>query len=182
VPLALRPRASDVPSESGIIVPVREAEPIVGDLRSLHDPQARAGVPAHITLLYPFARASRVIMEVDALRQLLGDVPAFEFSLTDVGRFPVTAYLHPEPSAGFVHLTEMIARRWPEYPPYGGAFPTLIPHLTIADRVSTDVLDAVDRIVTAHLPIHCRATEAWLICSNERGVWSRSHVFPFRQI
>jgi 2'-5' RNA ligase len=172
----------NVPAQSGIIVPVQEAEPIVGHLRLLHDPQARSGVPAHITLLYPFAHPSRVITEVDALRQLFGDVSAFEFLLTDVRRFPSTAYLHPEPAARFVHLAEMIARRWPEYPPYGGAFPTMIPHLTIADRVSPDVLDTVDRAVAARLPIQCRATEGWLMCSDERGFWSRSQVFPFGQI
>jgi 2'-5' RNA ligase len=179
----MHPRESDnVPAESGIIVPVQEAEPIVGHLRLLHDPQARSGVPAHITLLYPFAHPSRVITEVDALRQLFGDVSAFEFLLTDVRRFPATAYLHPEPSAEFVRLTELIARRWPEYPPYAGAFPMMIPHLTIADRVSADVLDAVDRVVAVHLPIHCRASEAWLMCGDERAFWSRSRIFPFGQI
>jgi 2'-5' RNA ligase len=170
-----------VPAESGIILPVKEAEPIVGHLRSVHDPQARSGVPAHITLLYPFAHPSRVTKEVDALRKLFGDVSAFEFSLIEVRRFPATAYLHPEPSARFVHLTEMIARRWPECPPYGGAFPTLIPHLTVADRASADVLDAVNNVIAPHLPIQCCATEAWLMCSDERGVWFRSQEFPFGQ-
>jgi hypothetical protein len=171
-----------VPAESGVIVPVQEAEPIVGDLRLRYDPQARNGVPAHITLLYPFAHPSRVTNQVDALRKMFGVIPVFEFTLVDVRRFPATAYLHPEPSARFVELTELIARRWPEYPPYGGAFPTLIPHLTIADRVSTDVLEAVDRVVAPHLPIQCHATEAWLMCSDKRGVWQRSHVFPLWQI
>src|SRR5690349_20634700 len=43
-----------MPNESTIIVPVPEAEPLFGVLRGNHDRVAAAGVPAHITLLYPF--------------------------------------------------------------------------------------------------------------------------------
>jgi hypothetical protein len=46
---------------------------------------------------------------------------------------------------------------------------------------AADVLNAIDRDVSSHLPIRCRATEAWLMCSDEHGFWSRHEVFPFRQ-
>lgn len=170
---------ASVPAESAIVLPVDDAEPIVSHLRSLHDPAARFGVPAHITLLYPFLPPSRVMNEIDALVRLFAEVPGFEFSLAGVRRFPATAYLHPDPPARFVQLTEMIARRWPEFQPYGGAFSTVIPHLTVADHVGADVLDAVERIVSSHLPLKCRATAAWLLCSDDQGFWSRSHIFPF---
>jgi 2'-5' RNA ligase superfamily len=170
-----------MPCESGIILPIPEAEAAVGHLRQLHDPQASYGVPAHITLLYPFAHPSRVGEAAGALQQLFRLVPVFEFSLVEVRRFPATAYLHPEPSATFINLTETLVHQWPEFPPYGGTFSTVIPHLTIADHVAADMLDAVDRHVAAHLPIRCRATEAWLRCSDERGFWSRHAVFPFSQ-
>jgi 2'-5' RNA ligase len=170
-----------MPRESGIILPIPEAEAAVGHLRRLHDPQASYGVPAHITLLYPFAHPSRVDEAAGALQKLFRLVPAFEFSLVEVRRFPATAYLHPEPSAPFVQLTEKLVHRWPEFPPYGGAFSLVIPHLTVADRVAADVLNAIDRDVSNHLPIRCRATEAWLMCSDEHGFWSRHDVFPFSQ-
>jgi 2'-5' RNA ligase len=168
-----------MPLESGIILPVPEAEPVVGRLRGLHDPQARYGVPAHITLLYPFAHPSRIGDAIAVLRQLFSRVPAFEFSLTEVRRFPATAYLHPEPATTFVRLTESIAHEWPEFPPFGGLFSTVIPHLTVAHQATANSLDAVDATVAMHLPIRCRALEAWLMCSDERGFWSRSEVFPF---
>ena len=180
MPESSRP-AGFMPLESGIIVPIPEAEAAVGHLRSLHDAQARYGVPAHITLLYPFAHPTRVSDAVDILRQVFRDVLTFEFSLAEIRRFPATAYLHPEPSAPFVQLSEMLARQWPEFPPYGGAFRTVIPHLTVADRVTTDVLDMVDSNVSKHLPVRCRATEAWLMCSDDHGTWSRREVFVFRQ-
>jgi 2'-5' RNA ligase superfamily protein len=149
-----------MPLESGIILPVPEAEPIVGQLRTSYDPQARVGVPAHITLLYPFAHASKVADTVDALHQLFGRV-------------------HPEPTSSFIRLTDMLLKQWPEFPPYGGAFSTVTPHLTIAQQASPDVLDMVDAAVSGHLPIACRATEAWLLCSDERGLWSLREVFRF---
>ena len=167
--------------ESGIILPVPEAEPIVGPLRTLHDPQALVGVPAHITLLYPFAHPSSIAGKIDTLRQLLSRVPAFDFSLVETRRFPEAAYLHPEPSATFVRLSELLVRQWPEFPPYGGMFSTAIPHLTIADRVTSDVLDLVGATLATHLPIACRASEAWLMCSDERGVWSTRDVFRLGQ-
>jgi 2'-5' RNA ligase len=168
------------PVASGIIVPTPDAEAVVGPLRWAHDPQARRGVPAHITLLYPFAPPSEVDQEIADLRHLFREIAAFEFSLVEVRRFPAAAYLHPEPTAPLLELTEMLVRRWPAFPPYGGAFSTVIPHLTIADQASSDVLDLVDRQVTAHLPIRCRATEAWLLCSDDQGVWTCREVFPFR--
>jgi 2'-5' RNA ligase len=171
--------AGFMPLESGIILPTPEAEAVVGHLRWLHDPQARFGVPAHITLLYPFAHPSRIGEAAGALQQLFRLVPAFEFSLVEVRRFPATAYLHPEPSATFVQLTERLVHQWPEFPPFGGAFSTVIPHLTVAHHAATDVLDTVDRNVASHLPIRCRATEAWLMCSDEHGFWQRHEVFPF---
>jgi hypothetical protein len=175
-------RAAGVtPNASGIIIPVPEAETAVGHLRRLHDPQASYGVPAHITLLYPFAHPAQIREATGALQELFRLVPAFEFSLVEVRRFHATTYLHPEPSSIFVQLTARLVDRWPEFPPYGGAFSTVIPHLTVADHVAVDVLDAVDRKVAAHLPIRCRATEAWLMCSDEHGFWSRRGVLAFGQ-
>jgi hypothetical protein len=166
-----------MPLESGIILPVPEAEPVVGDLRRRHDPQTRYGVPAHITLLYPFAHPSKVGDHVAGLHELFGSVRAFDFSLVEVRRFTAAAYLHPEPSAEFTRLTDMLARQFPDFPPYGGAFSTVIPHLTVADHVTADVLDDVDAAVSTHLPIACRATEAWLVCSDDNGFWSKREVF-----
>ena len=41
--------------ETALVIAVPEAEPLVSDWRAQHDWSAQRGVPAHITLLYPFA-------------------------------------------------------------------------------------------------------------------------------
>jgi hypothetical protein len=170
-----------MPLESGIILPVPEAAPVVDRLRHLHDPQSRYGVPAHITLLYPFAHPSQVGGAASVLHQLFGLVPVFDFSLVEVRRFPATAYLRPEPSGTFVRLTETLACQWPEFPPYRGLFPTVIPHLTVADHAALDAPETVEAAVSGHLPIACRATEAWLMCSDEHGLWSVREVFRLQR-
>lgn len=136
-------------------------------------------MPAHITLLYPFLPPIRTASEIEALGQLFSSVQEFEFALTEVRQFPATAYLHPDPPDAFVRLTEMIVQRWPDYPPYRGAFSTVVPHLTVADHVGRDALDHVERALSIHLPLQCRAKAAWLLCSDEQGFWTRTEVFSF---
>ena len=42
-------------------------------------------------------------------------------------------YLAPEPAAPFVALTEAVGAEFPGFPPYGGAFDEVVPHLTISE-------------------------------------------------
>ena len=46
--------------ESALVVLVPEAESLVKPFRDRYDPAAAAGVPAHITLLYPFKHPDEV--------------------------------------------------------------------------------------------------------------------------
>jgi 2'-5' RNA ligase len=119
--------------QSALIVPVPEAEPYVAHLRRRFDPAAREGVPAHITLLIPFVAPERIDdIVLDGVRAVLAASPAFDFRLASIARFPGCTYLVPEPSAPFVALTRALVRRFPECPPYGGAYDSIIPHLTVA--------------------------------------------------
>src|SRR5687767_4670951 len=95
-------------AESALVVLVPEAEPMVAAFRDQHDPAAAAGVPAHITLLYPFKPPN----EIDAractvLRECFAHCTPFDFSLGAVRRFPAEAvlYLAPEPDEPFRQLT-----------------------------------------------------------------------------
>jgi 2'-5' RNA ligase len=167
--------------ETALVVPVPEAEPIVGEWRRRYDPTARRGVPAHITLLFPFAPPSEVDANVDALREVFAAIAVFDFALAAVGRFPRTAYLRPEPENALLALIDALMRRWPQFPPHGGRFDSVIPHLTVADGVSADVLDVVEQALSPRLPIACRADAAWLLRSDAQGRWSCACVFPFAQ-
>jgi hypothetical protein len=158
-----------MPRRTALIVEVPGAEPAVGELRLQHDRSAALGVPAHITILFPFADAAAV--DEDALAQLFGRFPAFDFTLDRIERFDTgIVWLHPEPSFRFVDLTAAIAERWPEHPPYEGEFDEPIPHLTVSET-PIDFQPA--------LPIAARAHEVTLIEEDEStGRWSRRRFFP----
>src|SRR5277367_3174305 len=71
-------------NESAIIIPVPEVEPIVGPLRLEYDGTARLGVPAHITVLYPFCPPQTVGTEIETLREACRSIEMFPFSFTEV--------------------------------------------------------------------------------------------------
>jgi 2'-5' RNA ligase len=167
--------------QSAIIIPVPEVEPILGPLRLKYDPSAKLGVPAHITLLFPFCSAQAVNAEVEALGKVCSSIELFSFSLAEVRRFTATAYLHPDKSETFAQITKMLIRKWPEYEPYAGVHREIIPHLTIADQVGSETLDVVEEIARRQIPIRCVAREIVLLASDHAGIWSTKAVFSLTE-
>jgi 2'-5' RNA ligase len=156
--------------ESALVVPLPESEPLVGPWRERHDPAARAGMPAHVTLLYPFLAPREVDAAVEqALEEVVASRPAFPFSLERVGRFPGVLYLAPEPAEPFVELTEALVERWPGCPPYGGQFDSIVPHLTVAIGDEPPELAAA---LERGLPLHATAREVALMARRFRRPWS----------
>ena len=85
--------------QSALIIAVPEAEPLVKSLRERFDPSAAVGVPAHITILYPFKPPPEITSAVQAeLRQFFAQFAAFEFTLAELRRFPEVLYLAPSPA------------------------------------------------------------------------------------
>jgi hypothetical protein len=150
-------------TETALVVLVPEAEPIVADHRLRHDPAAADGVPAHVTVLYPFP-AHVDEASVAAVAAIAAAVPTFDVTFRTTARFPgVVLYLDPEPAAPFRELIARCTATFPDWPPYGGTFPDPIPHLTVADGVSTATADALDAEVRAGLPITSRIDRLTLI-------------------
>jgi hypothetical protein len=155
---------------TALIVPVPEAEQQVGELRLAHDSSAALGVPAHVTILFPFLDTAE--LDEAAVADLLSGFPAFDFELDRVERFPDgTTWLRPAPSAPFADLTAAVWQRWPERPPYEGAHDVVIPHLTLSET-------PID--VQLQLPIAARAREVTLIEQDEPGGrWTARLHLPF---
>jgi 2'-5' RNA ligase len=153
-----------------LVVVVPEAESQVGELRSQHDSSAALGVPAHITVLFPFLDTDEV--DDGALGELLAGFAPFDFVLDRVERWEDgIVWLHPEPSQPFVDLTLAVWRRWPHRPPYGGAHDTVIPHLTVSETpIPVDV----------QLPIASHVDEIALMEEDSEGRWSFRTRFRLR--
>jgi 2'-5' RNA ligase len=170
--------ANATPAEGGIIVPVDVPVP-VRRLRDRMDPSAVQGVPAHVTLIYPFMHPA----EIDAatrrrLEQIVAGEPSFSFALTRVGRWPDVVYLAPEPDEPFRRLIAALADGFPDYPPYGGAYDEIVPHVTVAADPRPDWLDAAERALPAMLPIRDVAREALLVGHLGGGPWQTHLHLP----
>ena len=145
------------------------------------DAKPSRGVPAHITIVFPFVPARELDRRViGSLAELFGAVSRFEFELRTIARFPATLYLAPEPGAAFVRLTEAVVRRFPAYPPYEGAFDGAVPHLTVAQG-DEDVMRAAEEDIRRSLPIRAVAREALLLEEVEPdwGRWQVRSRLPF---
>jgi 2'-5' RNA ligase len=168
---------TDETLESALLVPVPEAEPYVQRHRFRYDSVALRGVPAHITVLFPFVPPDAMTeATADAVRDVFARFSSFPFRLTRLERFPDGAcYLAPDPAEPFRRLTMAIAERFPAYPPYAGAHADVIPHLTVAQTDDGPFDDLAE--LEHRLPIPCVAREAWLMVEDGEHRWSTRSRF-----
>ena len=111
------------------------------------------GVPPHVTLLVPAPA------DVEAAAVALEPFAAFDVTFTRFGRFPGALWLAPEPSEPFVAMTEALVSAFPDYPPYGGEFEGITPHLTVAQG---EDLDDAETELALPLPLSSRASSVVL--------------------
>ncbi len=170
------PEGPRLEGDTALIVEVPEAEPIVADLREQHD-VAGEGVPAHVTVVYPFLPGTEIDAGVHArLRAHFATLDAFDYQFTQVAHFDQrNVHLQPEPPERFVALTAGVVEMWPECPPYGGVHDVVIPHLTIGDLLEEDGAVQLMRVLRRRLarngPINGRATDVSLL-TLQGGRWS----------
>jgi len=174
--------------ESALLVAVPEAEPAVGEHRARLDSSARDGVPAHLTVLYPFLPPASIDAAVLAsLRRLFAGFAPFGLTLDRVSWFGEdVVWLAPRDDAPVRALIGATRIAFPECPPYGNKYADVIPHLTIGDRDDAEALRAAAEAVRGHLPVATVATEVTLMAGpapgnldNPPGQWRTLAMFPF---
>jgi 2'-5' RNA ligase len=74
--------------ESALVLLVPEAEALVKPFRDPHDPSAARGMPAHITLLFPFRPPEAIDASVlQGLGACFASFAPFPYDLAEVRRF-----------------------------------------------------------------------------------------------
>ena len=163
-----------------VVVPEAEASTLDFRCRFLERTVVRR-IPAHVTILYPFVAADEVDAALlDELDRLYASAAPFPFRLARLGTFDAHLWLAPEPRERFVDLMELTCARFPECPPYGGAFAESAPepHLTIGEGPDVDALrKEADRTVAAALPLSCTAGSVTLLEEQADGTWSERAAF-----
>jgi 2'-5' RNA ligase len=163
------------------VVPVPEAERVVGRHRERLDPAASWGVPAHVTVLYPFVDPVSVDEAlVRRLADVVGSVSAFDCTFRRTGWFGQDVlWLAPEPHQPFIELTEAVWQAFPAHAPYGGVYADLAPHLTVGQRSEGDEsieLAAVEPLVAGQLPVSTFVERVHLMAgAPEPGGWRTIH-------
>jgi 2'-5' RNA ligase len=165
-------------SPTGVAVPIRVPARLAR-VRRRWDMAALAGARPHVTVLFPFAPVERLgPADRAALAAIAGRVDAFEVRFERVRRFEGgVVWIEPEPSEPFHRLTAEVAARWPAFPPYGGRFETVIPHLTLVES-ETVPLVPIEQEARAAVPFSARATRMELWRQDAAGRWHPHWVLP----
>ena len=164
--------------QTALVIVVPQAEPVVGEHRLQHDPAAALGVPAHVTILYPF-RAEVDAQTSLAVAGLANSTPGFTARFATVGRFPgEVVFLAPEPRDLFKRMIDEAIATFPECPPYGGTIADPEPHLTIGDGVDAPTADELERLVRPGLPITMQVDQLTLLTERDDGAWTIGRSWP----
>jgi hypothetical protein len=167
--------------ESALVILVPEAEALVGRWRRRYDPSAAVGMPAHITINYPFLPGRPVDAATIAhLGPMFAGLQSIRYALVEVREFFDTVYLAPEPAEPFMDLIRAVVAHYPQSPPYGGMFAEVVPHLSLAQSENAAELEQVLGEFApgsdGHLPIDATAEEVWLM-DNRSGRWEKRISF-----
>lgn len=169
--------------ESAIVLLVPESEPVVGRWRNRYDSSAAFGVPAHVTLLFPWFDAPLTDDDERELRDVLLSQPSFDVTFSTTARFTAVLYLQPDDGGPLLALMNRLYEAFPDYPPYGGIHEdNVIPHLTIVDASREGSFEAVAEEVVAdvhpRLPISTAVREVAVLESDDDGIWRVRTAIP----
>lgn len=174
---------------TALIIEVPEAEPLVREVRHQFDPVSNSGIPAHITLLYPFVPVELFDSAIEAtLLAVLAATEPMSFSLSSLHEFSDAIFLMLEPDVELRKVMGQVWQAFPEYPPYGGGGhitePT--PHLTVAQPGDPDrqrsLRPELEAMFEPHLPLAVRVDHASIFVRDDSGLWRRHRSLPFGNV
>jgi 2'-5' RNA ligase len=139
-------------------------------------PDAVEGLPAHLTMLYPFVDPDGLDRAVRRrIAAVAADHDPFAYQLVERARWPDVIYVAIAPVDPFVALQADLGAAFPDYPIYGEpAGFAFVPHVTIAEGPSIDDPATAADPAWAALPRRARATALEIITSDGhqwRLVW-----------
>ncbi|HET9870978.1 MAG TPA: 2'-5' RNA ligase family protein [Propionibacteriaceae bacterium] len=169
--------------DSVLAVPVPEADPVVRDIRARLDSSAALGVPAHVTVLYPFLPPQAIDDTVlRRLAELFAQTDSFSYEFVETRWFGEDVlWLAPADDTGFRGLTHVVQDSYPDYPPYKAAFAEVTPHLTIGHGHELAMLEIAARQVSDRLPIRGQARAVHLLVEQADGLYQQRAIFSLRR-
>jgi len=140
---------------------------------------AGLGVPAHVTLLYPFVEAAALSTEIRrTIESIASGHPSFSFALSGPFQWPDTVYATVDPGERFLAIHRELTTAFPGYPIYGRAGFELIPHVTIGESQSVDDPSILGDTSWTDLPVDRLATGLEVIAEGADQQWRTVWTLP----
>jgi 2'-5' RNA ligase len=167
--------ASDlgVPSDGSAVIIRAPLPNALERLRRRSVGDALEGVPAHLTMLFPFVEPGRLTADV---RRRLVEVAAatqpFDYELAGSAVWPDTIYVAVKPVEPFVALQGRLGAAFPGFPIYGTdpGF-EFVPHVTIVEGPPIADAATLDDPAWRSLPRPGRATHLEVIARPSDAPW-----------
>ena len=161
------------PSERSAVIVRAHLPAGLERLRRRSVPNAAEGVPAHLTLLYPFVAPERLTRSVrSAIEAVVPRHAPFPYALAGKAIWPDTVYVAVDPVAPFLALQEDLARAFPDFPIYGeDATFEFVPHVTIAEGSAIDDGAVLGARAWASLPRPALASSLEVIARAGAAPW-----------
>ena len=141
--------------------------------------EAGRGLPAHLTMLYPFVEPDGLRPETrSAIAAVATHHEPIDYEVRGPRSWPNVIYAGVEPADPFIRLQADLAAAFPAFPIYGGppGF-RFEPHITVAEGPAIDgVRVTTDRAWTS-LPAAGRAVRLDVIADDGSG-WKRIWSLP----
>jgi 2'-5' RNA ligase len=128
--------------------------PALERLRRASVRDAILGLPAHLTMLYPFVDPARLGPDVRCLlATVAATVAPFDYRLVARATWPDTVYVAVDPVEPFVALQRRLGEAFPAFPIYGTdpGF-EFVPHVTVAEGSPVDDPATLDNVAWESLP------------------------------
>jgi 2'-5' RNA ligase len=140
---------------------------------------AADGLPAHLTMLYPFVEPGALGPEVrGAIAAIARRHAPIPYRMAGPRRWPDTIYAGVEPEKPFVRLQADLAAAFPAFPIYGEpAGFMFVPHITIAEGRSIDRPGTTDDAAWSELPSDAVADRLHVIAT-DGGPWELVWSLP----
>jgi len=168
---------------TAIVIVLDDARPQLEPVREeFHAQEVAAGIPLHVTLLYPFAPPDRV--DEEALADFFAGYDAFTLTLRGLATWPQVVYAVPEPRDHLLAMMHALIAKYPEYPPYEGEIAEPEPHATLSELEPGESLEAIAAGIRARteslFPIQCEIRDGALLQEHEPDRWRERRRFPLR--
>ena len=169
--------------ETAVAIVLDDACPQLEPVRAeFHAHSVAAGIPLHVTLLYPFAPPDQV--DEAPLREFFERREAFTLTLVELGEWPRVVYAVPEPRDHLLATMRALWETFPEYPPYGGEIADPLPHATLSElekgESQADVVAGIRAKTQSLFPLTCAIRDVALLEEHAPDRWRERRRFSLR--